>query len=84
MCKEAMNLSKTRFFDERRHSSLSVEPAGNLFLKVAFVKLIRLQHQMIWSLKKLGAQTSISLGHMSTYRCFLCKCLCYVACIICE
>lgn len=84
LCKETMNLAGTRFSEERRHSSLSVEPAGQLFLKVAFVKLIRLQHQMIWSLKKLGAQTSISLGHMSTYRCCLCKCLCYVAYIICE
>ena len=84
LCKEAMDLSMTRFSDERRHSSLFVEPAGKLFLKVTFVKLIGLQHRMIWSLKKLGAQTSISLGHMSTYRCFLCKCLCYVAYIICE
>ena len=70
LCKEPMNLARTRFSEERRHSSLSMEPAGKVFLKVAFVKLIRLQHQMIWSLKKLGAQASISLGHMSTYRCY--------------
>ena len=79
LCNEPMNLAMTRFSEERRHSSLSMEPAGKVFLKVAFVKLIRLQHQMIWSLKKLGAQASISLGHMSTYCWCLCKCLCYVA-----
>jgi hypothetical protein len=84
LCKETMILARTRFSEEGRNSSLSVEPAGQICLKVAFVKLIRFQHQVIWSLKKLGAQTSISLGHMSTSRCCLCKCLCYVASIICQ
>lgn len=84
LCKETMNLARTRFSEESRSFSLSVEPAGQLCLKVAFVKLIRFQHQVIWSLKKLGAQTSISLGHTSTSRCWLCKCLCYVSYIICQ
>jgi hypothetical protein len=53
LCKETMILARTRFSEEGRNSSLSVEPAGQICLKVAFVKLIRFQHQVIWSLKKL-------------------------------
>jgi len=83
LCKETMILARKRFSEEGRHT-LSVEPAGQLCLKIAFVKLIRFQHQVIWSIKKLGAQTSISLGQMSTSHCCLCKCLCYVAYIICQ
>ncbi|KAH9301607.1 hypothetical protein KI387_013190 [Taxus chinensis] len=85
LCKETMILVGEKSSSQAgAYSSFSVDLGGQLHLKIAFVKLIRFQHLVIWLLKKLGAQTSFSLGHTSTTRCCLCKHFCYVAYNMCQ
>ncbi|GLJ06965.1 hypothetical protein SUGI_0054080 [Cryptomeria japonica] len=85
LCKEMMILAGEKSNSHKgAHSSFSVDLEVQLHLKIAFVKLISFQHQVIWLLKRLGAQISFSLGHTSTTRCFICKHFCYVAYHMCQ
>lgn len=85
LCKEAMLLSKkTSSFSSEAENKSSVNSVGQQYLKVAFVRLMRFQHLVRWSLKKLGVQSTFLTGHPSTFICNLCKHSCYVAFITCE
>lgn len=85
LCKEAMLLSeKASSFSCEAEKKSSVNSVGQQYVKVAFVRLMRFQHLVRWSLKKLGAQSTFIMGHPSTFICNLCKHSCYVAFITCE
>lgn len=85
LCKEAMLLSeKASSFNGEAGNKSSVNSVSQRYLKVAFVRLMRFQHLVRWSLKKLGAQSNFLMGHPSTFICNLCKHSCYVAFITCE
>eukprot|EP01018_Ginkgo_biloba_P005427 Gb_21111 [translate_table: standard] len=85
LCKEAMLLgNRVSSSEDETLRALCTDSVAHRRLKVAFVRLMRFQHQVRWSLKKLGAQASFSLGPTSTFLCGLCKHSCYIAFITCR
>ncbi|KAH9317823.1 hypothetical protein KI387_019592, partial [Taxus chinensis] len=75
LCKEAMLLANRRLCsgDRSQHS-----------MKTAFVRLIRLQHQFCWLLKKQEVHVFNSLGYDNNVLCSVCNHWCYVAFGICQ
>ncbi|XP_059077523.1 lysine-specific demethylase JMJ13 isoform X2 [Cryptomeria japonica] len=75
LCKEAMLLANNRLCsgDGTQH-----------LMKIAFVSLIRRQHQFCWLLKKQEAHIFYSLGYDRNVLCSVCNHWCYVAFGICQ
>ncbi|KAH9307801.1 hypothetical protein KI387_035712, partial [Taxus chinensis] len=75
LCKEATLLANSRLCsgDRSQHS-----------MKTAFVRLIRLQHQFCWLLKKQEVHVFNSLGYDNNVLCSVCNHWCYVAFGICQ
>lgn len=75
LCEEAMRHANGRFCSGDK---------SQLSMKVAFVRHIRLQHQLCWLLKKKGAHIFYSGGYNSNVLCSVCNHWCYVAFGICQ
>lgn len=84
LCKEAILL-------HRKMSELNLnDPAPiiedlhfQLCIKVSFVRLMRFQHRVRWSLMKLRARAQFS-EHPTTILCSLCHRDCYLSCVECN
>lgn len=75
LCKEAMVLAHNRSSSGNR---------TEWCVKVAFVRLIRLQHHYCWFLKKQEADIFYSTGYNSNVLCSVCNHWCYMAFGICQ
>ncbi|KAH8966115.1 hypothetical protein BDL97_03G007500 [Sphagnum fallax] len=83
LCKEAMNVAEMRSCADNCVQKLASEQQHAV--KVAFVRLMRSQHQVCWLLKKRGSQTIFtSPGFNTSVTCALCKHMSYVAFVTCR
>jgi hypothetical protein len=91
LCKEAMYLAvdnnkrRRGCADNNNCVPKKLASEQQRAVKVAFVRLMRFQHQVRWLLKKWGSRTIFtSPGFDTSVSCGLCKHMCYVAFVSCR
>ncbi|CAM6081561.1 unnamed protein product [Calypogeia fissa] len=90
LCKEAITVGESSasvsFKGRQETTSISDNARKRQHsVKVAFVRLVRFQHQVRWLLQRLGAQIICrSPGFDGSVMCVLCKRMCYLAFVNCR
>ncbi|KAK1272708.1 Lysine-specific demethylase REF6 [Acorus gramineus] len=85
LCKEALLLSEGVSSPDLTATAISSTVLhSQRSIKISFVKFMRFQHHVRWSLMKYGASASYIPNYLGTVLCSICKRDCYVAYVKCS
>ncbi|KAG8059777.1 hypothetical protein GUJ93_ZPchr0002g26391 [Zizania palustris] len=85
LCKEATLLAhEFSTCDYKDMTESTRDTYSQRCMKIPFVKLMRVQHHVRWSLMKMGARTHYKADIDATILCGICRRDCYVAHIMCN